>query len=312
VRERPLSRPSRFALWFINLLVLLSSVGPATAQTDLSGEYGGTQTFDDITPPCIDAGTEGTFTGSRMKVEMRGTSNVDITFYSLPRAGENTVFNASLNADLNAYAEHEKGWTITGQFLVTGTDVSFSGRVQWTQECPIDTNNTYQPVPQRFTFQMERISGGEDAQVGTGITDLPPGVQLADQALSSDCDVSKQVLPENCAAANEYSMEWKAAIDADIDSLSLDDRADVFLDLDNLRRILGRAALLGSLLVDTPGGRVSRFPVVHALLNVFAFLFIQGVSAAATGQIDSVRATVARADALLFAAVSEETRFGRP
>ncbi|MGH2712106.1 MAG: hypothetical protein ACRDH9_13005 [Actinomycetota bacterium] len=310
--ERSVRSPRPIPLLLL-LLVLLSTVVPAAAQTNLSGDYEADLTFDDITPPCINPNYEDPLSDWPMTVLMRGTSNVDITLHDLPSAGEDLVFNASLNENLDVYAELE-GRDITGQFAVTGTGVSFDGNVLWLNECPTDPNDPSQraPVAQRFSVHANRVSGGGETQTSPSpsTTDDLVAVGLAEAAFEQECPSEGQD-SDHCADALNYADDWKLAMAGDIGALNLDPSSDASAELARLRVIMQYAAALGGLRFGGPTALLPLFPVIHGLLPVFGHLFVQGVSEAATGRIDELRNTVGRAERLLALALSAaETRRG--
>lgn len=140
----------------------------------------------------------------------------------------------------------------------------------------------------------------------------PVGSELARRALYGEegpCTHGREYrgpIREDCEEAFRYREAWTRAMREDIARLNLDLRSDALGLVQRLEGILGYAAQLGGLLIDGPNGRMSRFPLIHALLPIFGTLFVHGVSLAGTGQIDSLRVTVAQADDLLATALIGE------
>jgi hypothetical protein len=309
------------------LLLLLSVVSartPATAQTpDIAGHYRGDVILESTggEGALLCGGFNGTIP-AEADVQLTG-DNVSIQIEIVGEGGGFTI-DSSLDQELGVYSEvrgavgsGDQVFPFSGQFDVSGSQPSFSGSQLSRDRCEIPGDPpTFTIADSTMTVAMVRVSGG-GAEPATGVTspgatppstvgDSPPGLALSDRLAASVC---RDLL---CDEARNYGLDWEFAMGYDISRLALDNRSDAALALEPLRRIAFRAAMLGGLLVDSPGGRVSRFPVVHALLPVFAHLVVQGVTLAGTGRIDSLRATVAQADDLLFAALAEETRTGLP
>jgi hypothetical protein len=156
------------------------------------------------------------------------------------------------------------------------------------------------------------VSGGEEPQ---DPSPSPPEFptsdlisrELARDALSMECGPEvDEARGSACRNAFTYASDWHRAMANDISALNLDPTSDAFAELGRLRGILSFAAQLGGLFDLGPTAAVPRFPLLHALLPVFGVLFPQGASQAARGQIDELRTTVTRADALLALALAGE------
>jgi hypothetical protein len=207
--------------------------------------------------------------------------------FTLP---EGTVYQGSIDAGLN-FDVSSKGDEWTGHFtLLSDGGVTMAGNVVYPElSCGGVTLRI------SVTGKRAETPGSSATEALPEATGFDAGYLVAEEAFTNAC-----VDDEFCDAAGQYGDTWFNAMEADMQALGLSPYGNASRTLHRIAETLQLAAEMGALKAVGPcRTAIFAFPVTHALLLAFGELFVQGVTAAATGTAADLTKIATTADDLL-------------
>jgi hypothetical protein len=267
--------------------VVAVSVADASDAVDVSGKYSLTLTF---TRDCTQ-GSEGDNTTVHRGVTVPIAAKFEQDGSTLGFTSSGGTFVGVLDAELGFHFPDIDGDQWQGQFTVQPDGkVTLSGKV---------TATCFQGKGPYANVTGQRTSGPVTATQSPSPSEESLGLTGADQLYEQICPTGDE---EDCSTYLNGAGIWRDAMGiSHLANVTDPQRKALLVQLANIVAAAGGLAE-----VQGSSKNCSRFAALHALLPIFARLWVQGVSANDRKDVDGLQRAVDQADALLATAVAIE------